>query len=214
MAGAHTHSQTWKPLGRIQTTASAPVLVLGMLQHRPGSQTDPHSATAVLLLARRSPDNPPPPTSSYTLHIRRRDPPFNLHQQYPIPASWSRLDGAELLLRVNFASAQVVVSPEHQSLHVSYLWVACVSVWSWFVLQFALQDPKNALANTPSVHPLFVLYCMVYYKSVCCVCVCVVCCVCVCVCVCVFVCVCVCACVRACVRVCVPVRPVRNCSTG
>ena len=34
-----------------------------------------------------------------------------------------------------------------------------------------LQDLKIALANTPSVHPLFVLYCIVYYKSVC-VCVC------------------------------------------
>ena len=31
----------------------------------------------------------------------------------------------------------------------------------------ALQDLKIALANTPSVHPLFVLYCTVYYKSVC-----------------------------------------------
>ena len=53
------------------------------------------------------------------------------------------------------------------------LCVACVSVWSWSVLQFALQDLKIALANTPSVHPLFVLYCIVYYKSVCahaCVC--------------------------------------------
>ena len=45
--------------------------------------------------------------------------------------------------------------------------VACVSVWSWSALQFALQDLKIALANTPSVHPLFVLYCIVYYmKSV------------------------------------------------
>ena len=42
----------------------------------------------------------------------------------------------------------------------------CVCVWSWSVLQFALQDLKIALANTPSVHPLFVLYCIVYYKSV------------------------------------------------
>ena len=32
------------------------------------------------------------------------------------------------------------------------------------MLQFALQDLKIALANTPSVHPLFVLYCIVYYK--------------------------------------------------
>ena len=30
----------------------------------------------------------------------------------------------------------------------------------------ALQDLKIALANTPRVHPLFVLYCIVYYKSV------------------------------------------------
>ena len=42
-------------------------------------------------------------------------------------------------------------------------------------LQFALHDLKIALANAPSVHPLFVLccilYCIVYYKCVC-VCVC------------------------------------------
>jgi hypothetical protein len=38
--------------------------------------------------------------------------------------------------------------------------------WSWSVLLFALQDLKIALANTPRVHPLFVLYCIVYYKSV------------------------------------------------
>ena len=44
------------------------------------------------------------------------------------------------------------------------LCVACVSVWSWSALQFALQDLKIALANTPSVHPLFILYCIVYYK--------------------------------------------------
>ena len=40
----------------------------------------------------------------------------------------------------------------------------------------ALQDLKIALANTPSVHPLFVLYCIVYYKRERereCVCVCV-----------------------------------------
>ena len=47
------------------------------------------------------------------------------------------------------------------------LCVACVSVWSWSALRFALQDLKIALANTPSVHPLFVLYCIVCYKSVC-----------------------------------------------
>ena len=35
------------------------------------------------------------------------------------------------------------------------------------MLQFVLQDLKIALANTPSVHPLFVLYCIVYYESVC-----------------------------------------------
>ena len=63
------------------------------------------------------------------------------------------------------------MSPKHRSLHVSRRCVACVSVWSWSALQFALQDLKIALANTPSVHPLFVLYCIVYYKSVC-VCVC------------------------------------------
>ena len=40
-------------------------------------------------------------------------------------------------------------------------------VWSSSALQFAPQDLKIALANTPSVHPLFVLYGMVYYKSVC-----------------------------------------------
>ena len=43
------------------------------------------------------------------------------------------------------------MSPVHQSLSVPCLCVACVSVWSWFALQFAL-------------HPLFVLHCMVYYK--------------------------------------------------
>ena len=47
------------------------------------------------------------------------------------------------------------------------LCVEWVSVWSWSALQFALQDLKIALANTPSVHPLFVLYCIVYYTSVC-----------------------------------------------
>ena len=52
-------------------------------------------------------------------------------------------------------------------LNVSCLCVACVRVWSWFVLQFALQDLKIALATTPSVHPLFVLYCMAYVKCVC-----------------------------------------------
>ena len=66
------------------------------------------------------------------------------------------------------------MSPKHQSLNVSCLCVACVSVWSWSALQFALQDLKIALTNTPSVQPLFVLYCIVYYKSMCvCVCVCV-----------------------------------------
>ena len=40
----------------------------------------------------------------------------------------------------------------------------CVCVWFWVALQFALQDLKIALANTPSVHLLFVLYCIVYYK--------------------------------------------------
>ena len=52
------------------------------------------------------------------------------------------------------------MSPEHQSLNVSCLCVACVSVWSWAALQFALPDLKIA------VHLLFALYCMVYYKSV------------------------------------------------
>ena len=47
------------------------------------------------------------------------------------------------------------------------LCVACVSVWSWSALQSAWQDLKIALANTPSVHPLFGLYCIVYYKGVC-----------------------------------------------
>ena len=65
---------------------------------------------------------------------------------------------------------QVVVSPEHQSLNSSCLFVAFVNVWSWVALQFAQQDLKIALANTPNEHPLFVFYCMVYYK---CVCVCV-----------------------------------------
>ena len=66
---------------------------------------------------------------------------------------------------------------------LSVCWcVACVSVWSWSVLQFALQDLKIALANTPNAHPLFVLCCIVYYKSVCVTCVCV--CVCLCACLC------------------------------
>ena len=58
------------------------------------------------------------------------------------------------------------MSPEHQLLNVSCVCVACVSVWSWAALQFALLGLKIALANTPSVHPLFVLYCTVYYKNV------------------------------------------------
>ena len=53
------------------------------------------------------------------------------------------------------------------ALNVSCLCVACLSVWSWSALQFATQDLKMALANTPRVHPLFVLYCIVYYKNVC-----------------------------------------------
>ena len=50
--------------------------------------------------------------------------------------------------------------PSHVCVHL------CVSVRSWSVLQFALQDLKIALANTPSVHPPLVLYCIVYYKTV------------------------------------------------
>ena len=67
------------------------------------------------------------------------------------------------------------MSPEYQSLNVSCLCVAFVSVWSWFALQFMLQDLKIALAHAPSVHQQFVLYRMVNYKSVCAclVCVCV-----------------------------------------
>jgi hypothetical protein len=58
------------------------------------------------------------------------------------------------------------VSPKHQSLSVSCLCVVCANVWSWVALQFVLQDLEIALANTPIVHPLFVLYCTVYYKRV------------------------------------------------
>ena len=59
------------------------------------------------------------------------------------------------------------MSTERKSLNMScvLLCVACVSVWLWFALQFALQDLKIALANTPSVHPLFVLCCIVFYKG-------------------------------------------------
>ena len=60
----------------------------------------------------------------------------------------------------------VVLSPEHQSPSVSCLWVACVAAQSSFALQFALPDLKIALVNTPSLHPLFVLCCMVHYKRV------------------------------------------------
>ena len=62
---------------------------------------------------------------------------------------------------------QAVVSPEHPSLNVSCLCVACVCVWTWFAVQFMLRDLKIASASTPSAPPLFVLYCMVYYKCVC-----------------------------------------------
>ena len=45
--------------------------------------------------------------------------------------------------------------------------VSCVSVWSWSVLQFALQDLKIVtIRQILHVHPLFVLYCIVCYKSV------------------------------------------------
>ena len=37
---------------------------------------------------------------------------------------------------------------------------------SGVALQFALQDLEICLANTPSVHLLFVLYCTDYYKRV------------------------------------------------
>ena len=37
---------------------------------------------------------------------------------------------------------------------------------SRFALQFVLQDLKIAQATTPSVRPLFVLYCTVYHKIV------------------------------------------------
>ena len=41
-------------------------------------------------------------------------------------------------------------------------------VWSWSVLQFALRDLKIALANTPSVHPRFLLQeCVCFCVSVC-----------------------------------------------
>ena len=45
------------------------------------------------------------------------------------------------------------MSPEHQSLlHLSCLCVACVGVWSWPALQFALQDLKTALIAMPQVY--------------------------------------------------------------
>ena len=83
------------------------------------------------------------------------------------------------------------MSPEHQSLNVSRLCVACVSVWSWSALQFALQDLKIfTICQILHVHPLFVLCCIVCYKRACEY-------VSVYVCVCVCVCVHVCGCVRA-----------------
>ena len=88
----------------------------------------------------------------------------------------------------------VAVSPEHQSLNVSCLCVACISVWSWSALQFALQD-LNIVTIWPNATCTHFLYCTVLYatrerererererKRVC---VCVFVCVCVCVCVCV-----------------------------
>ena len=60
------------------------------------------------------------------------------------------------------------MSPEHQSLNVSCLCVACVSVWSSSALPLALQDLKIVtIWQILHVHPLFVLYCIVCYKSVC-----------------------------------------------
>ena len=43
-------------------------------------------------------------------------------------------------------------------LAVSVFALLCVRVftWSWVALQFVLQDVKIALANPPSLHPLFV----------------------------------------------------------
>ena len=77
------------------------------------------------------------------------------------------------------------MSPEHPSLlHVSCLCVACVSVWSWLALQFALQDLKTALIAMHQVYT-YRLYGAVWYTASVCVCVCVR------------------ACVRTCVRACV-----------
>ena len=65
------------------------------------------------------------------------------------------------------------MSPEHRSLlHVSYLFVACVSVWSWLALQFMLQDLRTALIAMLQVYT-HCLYSAVWYTSNVCVCVCV-----------------------------------------
>ena len=64
------------------------------------------------------------------------------------------------------------MSPEHPSLlHVSCLCVACVSVWSWLALQFALQDLKTALIAMHQVYTCR-LYGAVWYTASVCVCVC------------------------------------------
>ena len=50
---------------------------------------------------------------------------------------------------------------------MSCLCVVCVPVWSWSALQFALQDLKIVtIWQILHVHPLFVLYCIVWYNSV------------------------------------------------
>ena len=63
--------------------------------------------------------------------------------------------------------------PEHQSLlHVPCLCVACVSVWSWIALQFALQDLKTALIPVLTVYS-HCLYGTVWYTTIARLCVCV-----------------------------------------
>ena len=59
-------------------------------------------------------------------------------------------EGGEVFPRRN--PGALVVQCVRARLHVPCLCVACVGVWSWLALQFALQDLKTALIAMPQVY--------------------------------------------------------------